>query len=232
MVDASVGGKTGVNTRAGKNLVGAFHPPAAVVADPTVLATLHPDHFAAGLVEAVKHGIVADAGYFDWIDRQLESLRNREPAVLTELVARSVRIKAKLVGEDEREAGVRAILNAGHTVGHAVEQVTGYRVPHGDAVAIGLVTEARLAERLGIAPAGLSAPVARLLTRLDRPIALDPDWPTAALIEAMQRDKKTRNGTIRVALPNTLGAMARDGVQWTIPVPVEELQAALVASIG
>ncbi len=232
MVDASVGGKTGVNTRSGKNLVGAFHPPAAVIADPAVLGTLHHDHLAAGLVEAVKHGVVADAAYFGWIDRSLELLLARDPAGLTELVTRSVRIKAGVVEEDEREAGPRAILNAGHTVGHAIEQVTHYAIPHGDAVAIGLVTEARLAERIGLAPPGLAAQVGAVLARLGRPVALERAWRPALLLEAMQHDKKVRHGEVRFALPNTLGAMARDGTHWTIPVPRDQVQAVLRDSAG
>jgi len=230
MVDASVGGKTGVNTRSGKNLVGAFHPPTAVLADPAVLDTLHPDHLAQGLVEAVKHGAIADANYFAWIDRHLESLLARERAGLTELVTRSVVIKAGVVGEDEREGGPRAVLNAGHTVAHAIEQVTGYTIPHGDAVAIGLVTEARLAERLGIAAEGLAATLAGLLARFHRPVRLRRAWRPDALLEAMQHDKKVRSGVIHFALPNTLGAMARDGAGWTIPVSADQVKAALRAS--
>ncbi len=232
MVDASVGGKTGVNTRAGKNLVGAFHPPAAVVADPAVLDTLHADHLAAGLVEAVKHGMIADAAYFQWIEAHLASLLARDHHDLTELVTRSVQIKARVVGEDEREHGVRAVLNAGHTVAHAIEQATGYSIAHGDAVAIGLVVEARLAAQLGLAPASLGADVGEVLLRLGRPVAIDPAWSVEALLEAMQHDKKTRDGIVRFALPNTLGSMARDGAEWTIPVPLAAVQAALQTSTG
>lgn len=227
MVDAAVGGKTGVNTRHGKNLVGAFHPPAAVLADPAVLGTLHPDHRAAGLVEAVKHGLVADRDYFDWIAREVEPLRAGDVAAQAELVVRSVRIKAAIVSEDERETGRRAVLNAGHTVGHAIERVTDYAVRHGDAVAIGLVTEARLAVRAGLADPGLVGPLRALLERLSRPVAPNPAWPVEALLAAMQYDKKAREGAIRFALPNTLGRMARHGPDWTVPIAPELVRAVL-----
>ena len=219
MVDASVGGKTGLNTRRGKNLIGAFHPPVAVLADPAVLGTLHPAHLGAGLVEAVKHGLVADPQYFAWIEQNLDSLLGREPEGLAQLVSWSVRIKAAVVSEDEREAGRRSILNAGHTVGHAIEQVSGYTVLHGDAVAVGLVAEAILSERLGLAGPSLSPALRSLLRRLGRPTFLDPEWSPAALLEAMQHDKKARNGAIRFALATDIGSMARDGDRWTVPVP-------------
>ena len=155
MLDASVGGKTGVDTPQGKNLIGAFHPPAAVLADPRVLATLPERDYRGGMAEAVKHGLIADA-------RLLRMDGAREPTrcsagteiALTQLVRRSVEIKAEVVSGDEREAGRRAILNAGHTVAHALEQATGYDIPHGEAVALGLVAECALAEGLGVAPAG------------------------------------------------------------------------------
>jgi 3-dehydroquinate synthase len=218
MVDASVGGKTGVNTGHGKNLVGAFHPPVAVLADPAVLRTLHPDHLGAGLVEALKHGLVADAGYFEWIGAHTDALLALDPARLSELVARSVRIKAGVVSEDERERGRRAILNAGHTVGHAIERITDFAIPHGDAVAIGLVVEALLAHRLGLAERALAPTIRLALERLGRPTLLDASWDDAALLEAMAHDKKVRGDTLRFALPIRIGAMAGANGQWTVPV--------------
>ena len=218
MVDASVGGKTGVNTRHGKNLVGAFHPPVAVLADPTVLGSLHAAHLGAGLVEALKHGIVADQNYFAWMGAQSEALLRRDPDVLTELVSRSVIIKAGVVSGDEREQGRRAILNAGHTVGHAIERVSDFGVLHGDAVAIGLVVEALLAHRLGLAERAL-APTIRLgLEQLGRSTALAADWSDDALLEAMAMDKKVRGEALRFALPTTIGTMAGADSNWTVPV--------------
>jgi 3-dehydroquinate synthase len=218
MVDASVGGKTGINTRHGKNLVGAFHPPVAVLADPTVLSTLHPAHFGCGMVEALKHGIVADEAYFEWIGNQADSLLAGDAAALTTLVTGSVRIKAAVVSEDERERGRRAILNAGHTVGHAIERVTDYQVLHGDAVAIGLVVEALLAHRLGLAERALAPTIRLALERFARPTTLDPAWDDAELLEAMGLDKKIRGGTLRFSLPATIGGMAGADSNWTVPV--------------
>jgi 3-dehydroquinate synthase len=135
-----------------------------------------------------------------------------------------------VVSEDEREAGRRAVLNAGHTVGHAVERVSGYGLLHGDAVSIGLAVEADLAERALVARPPLAEPVRALLSRLDRPVRLNRSWRIEAVLEAMQHDKKTRDGTVRFALPNTLGASARDGDRWTVPVPVDLVRTVLRGS--
>jgi 3-dehydroquinate synthase len=221
MVDASVGGKTGINTNQGKNLVGSFHPPRAVLADPAVLGTLHPEHLGAGLVEALKHGIVADAAYFHWIEEHAEGLLAKDPDLLAELVARSVKIKAAIVSADERERGRRAILNAGHTVGHAIERVTDYSILHGNAVSIGLVTEALLSHRLGLAERALGPTIRLALERFERPTRLDPDWSDEALLSAMAHDKKVRRETLRFALPSRIGEMAGDASNWTVPVSRE-----------
>ena len=224
MVDASVGGKTGVNTRHGKNLVGAFHPPAAVLADPAVLGTLHPAHLGAGLVEALKHGLVADAGYFEWIAENSLRLLNRDPVRMTELVSRSVAIKAEVVSGDELEQGRRAILNAGHTVGHAVERVSDYRILHGDAVSIGLVVEALLAHRLGLAERALAPTIKLALERLGRPTTLLSEWSDEALLDAMAMDKKVRAESLRFSLPTAIGAMAGADSNWTVPVSRDMVQ--------
>lgn len=227
MVDASVGGKTGVNARQGKNLVGAFHPPVGVLADPAVLGTLHPAHLGAGLVEALKHGIVADQDYFAWIGAQSEAVLRRDPHVLTELVTRSVAIKARVVSNDEREQGRRAILNAGHTVGHAIERVSEYTVLHGDAVAIGLVTEALLAHRLGLAERALAPTIRLALERLGRPTTLSAEWSDESLLDAMAMDKKVRAESLRFALPVTIGSMAGAASNWTVPVSRDLVQIVL-----
>ena len=226
MLDASVGGKTGVDTAEGKNLIGAFHPPAAVIADPATLATLPERDFRGGLAEAVKHGLIADADYFAWIEREAEPLLRREPAALERLVRRSVEIKAEVVSADEREGGRRAILNAGHTVAHAVERASSYRVPHGEAVGLGLLAEAALAEALGVAGPGVGARVAALLTRLGLPVRLVPTLAADALLPAMASDKKNRAQTIRFALPSAVGSMAtREG--WTMAAPEAAIRKAL-----
>jgi 3-dehydroquinate synthase len=225
MVDASVGGKTAVDTPRGKNLIGAFHPPAAVVADPLVLAPLPEREFRAGLAEAVKHGVIADRAYFDWIAAEAERIAVRHPPTLAALVRRSVEIKAQVVSEDERETGRRAILNAGHTVAHALEQASGYALPHGEAVAIGLATECRLAESLGLAEAGTAAEVRALLTRLGLPTE-PPALSSDRLLEAMAIDKKNRESRIRFALPVSIGAMA-PGEGWTVAVVAPAVRSVL-----
>jgi 3-dehydroquinate synthase len=214
MLDASVGGKTGVDTPHGKNLIGAFHPPAAVLADPLTLNPLPEREYRSGLAEAVKHGLIADQAYFEWMESEAVALTRRDPGAVTHLIRRSIEIKAEIVSGDERESGRRAILNAGHTVGHALEQVSGYRLPHGEAVALGLVVESELAERLGIAPSGLRGRVAGLLGRLGLPQRLAERLEPGALLASMATDKKNRAAQIRFALPSGLGQMQRlDG--WT-----------------
>jgi 3-dehydroquinate synthase len=230
MVDASVGGKTGVDTRHGKNLVGAFHPPRAVLADPRVLQTLPEREYLGGLAEAVKHGLIADEAYFGWMERETPRLAARDEATLAHLVRRSVEIKAAVVSEDERENGKRAVLNAGHTVAHALEQASDYRIPHGEAVALGLVAECTLAESEGVARAGTRARVSSLLQRLGLPVRLTTPLPTDAVLLAMQRDKKNRMARIHFALPSAIGCMVGDD-GWTRPAGELAIEDALGAII-
>lgn len=222
MIDASIGGKTGVDTPAGKNLVGAFHQPSLVLIDPQLLRTLPADGLRSGLAEAIKHGVIADADYFSWIGSALREVLSAEGATEAthrHLVQRSVEIKADIVARDEREGGIRKILNFGHTIGHAIEQVTGYGVPHGDAVAIGMVAEARLAERLGIARAGLAARIATLCEGAGLPVRMPDGVSAAACITATRTDKKSRGGQVEYALPEALGRMAGAGSGYGISVP-------------
>ncbi len=228
MLDASVGGKTGVDTARGKNLVGAFHPPAAVIADPRTLATLPDRDYRAGLAEAVKHGLIADRAYFEWMETSAAALASRGLDPLTRLIRRSVEIKADVVSGDERESGRRAILNAGHTVAHALEQASSYALPHGEAVALGLVVECELAEQLGIAPAGLRTRVAGLLDRLGLPHKLPPGLEPNAVLGSMATDKKNRSGQIHFVLAKQLGEVHRAN-GWTTPVPEEAIRAAIAA---
>ncbi len=226
MVDASVGGKTGVNTTHGKNLIGAFHPPAAVIADPQTLATLPDREYRGGLAEAVKHGLIADQSYFEWIESATEDILRRDPAALAHLVRRSVEIKADVVSEDERESGRRAILNAGHTVAHALEAASHYQLSHGEAVALGLLAECVLAERMGVAEPGLSVRVGSLLERLGLPVRLPEsvDYSTAVL--RMSVDKKNRKAQIHCALVSGLGRMHCLG-GWTTPIAVDDMETAV-----
>src|SRR4051812_27971748 len=170
MIDASVGGKTGVDTAAGKNLVGAFHPPAAVLADVETIATLPLPQRRSGLAEAIKHGVLGDAEYFARIDADLPALLDAEPAATLDAVVGSVRLKADVVRADAREHGLRKVLNFGHTLGHAIEHVSGYALLHGEAIAIGMVLEARIAERLGVAEQGIAARIADVLRRAGLPV--------------------------------------------------------------
>jgi len=226
MVDASVGGKTGLNTRHGKNLVGAFHPPLGVVIDPAVLATLRSRDLRNGLVEAVKHGLVADQAYYDWIDQKREALLGRDEPTLARLVERSVAIKSAVVSADEREAGQRAVLNAGHTVAHALERLARYRLSHGEAVAIGLVVEAALAEAVGRAPAGLSEDLERRLLALGVRLSLPPADADDLVLQAMAHDKKARGGALGFALPAAPGGQATTP-PWTTTVAETDVRQAL-----
>jgi len=230
MIDASVGGKTGLDVPAGKNLVGAFHQPRLVLADVDLLATLPRAHIAAGMAEAIKHGIIRDRGYLATLDDAAPCLA-RDLDRLDAVVMGSVAIKASVVSADEREAGVRAILNYGHTVGHAVEALSGFDLLHGEAVAIGMVVEARLAELSGVASPGLLSRVSDLLARYALPVALPESLGSDALLELMQRDKKVRAAQLRLALPCEPGLMAQSGDgAWTVEVSPQLMRQALDSS--
>lgn len=229
MVDSAVGGKTGVDTPAGKNLVGAFHQPRLVVADVGTLRTLPAVHVAAGLAEALKHGAIADAGYFDALLAARARLLAGEPAALLAAVHRSVEIKAGVVAEDEREAGRRAILNFGHTIAHAIEAVTRFEMLHGEAVAAGLVAEAEIGRRLGITSPDAAEAVRAAVESFRLPVA-PPAGRADALLEAMQQDKKRRGGTVRFALIERVGQPHRtDAENWTVDVPESLVREALDA---
>ena len=227
MVDSSVGGKTGLNTHHGKNLVGAFHPPVMVVVDPLVLATLDPTHVRGGLIEALKHGLIQDAGYYRWIGERAAGLLAGDPDLMTDLVRQSVEIKAAIVSADEREAGRRAILNAGHTAAHALERWSEYQLPHGDAVGLGLVVEAVLSEQLGRAPDGLAEDLARRLAALGLAVPLPPASDDQRVVEAMRHDKKAVEGAIRFALPGEPGELGRREAGWTVAASEDDVRQAL-----
>ena len=230
MVDASVGGKTGVDTPAGKNLVGAFHPPSAVIADPETLATLPAPELRSGSAEMIKHGVVADARYFDEVLAVLPRLAADDtgiPAELTALIARSVEIKASVVAEDEREHGRRKILNFGHTLGHAVEMASGWRLLHGEAVAIGMALESEIAERIGIAAKGTAVRVRAALAAAGLPVVVPLGIDPAQLLAATRSDKKARGGRVEYALPASIGTMAGAGSGWGLPVADDVVLAVL-----
>ena len=229
MIDSSIGGKTGVDVPAGKNLLGAFHQPRVVVADPDLLGSLSSVQLAAGLAEAVKHGVIADAAYFAFLEAEYAAIFAKHAPALERLVRRSVEIKAAVVAQDEREQGRRAILNFGHTVGHAIEATSKYEVLHGEAVAIGMVYEGRLAESLGIAAAGTARRITSVLERLHLPTERPAGSQVDELVTAMRADKKVRAGEIRLALPSAIGtAHGSDGEGWTVAVGEEALRQVLV----
>ena len=226
MVDSSVGGKTGINLAAGKNLVGAFHQPAAVFADTDLLATLPPREFAAGMAEVIKHGLLADAELFRRL--QANAPLAWDHALLPAVIRRCVEIKAAVVAGDERETsatGGRALLNLGHTFGHAIEAVAGYGTYlHGEAVAIGLVMAARLSADLGRCSAAEVAAVATTVRAHGLPDHLRAPLPLAPMLAAMKRDKKVRAGKLRFVLLQGVGtAVTADDV------PEDRAVAAFVA---
>jgi 3-dehydroquinate synthase len=203
MVDAAVGGKTGVNTAAGKNLVGAFHPPAGVVCDLSTLDTLPTVDLVAGLAEVVKCGFIADPAILDLIEGERAGALDPRSAVLRELVERSVRVKAQVVGADLRESGLREILNYGHTLGHAIEKHEGYAWRHGHAVSVGMIYAAALARRAGRLAPEIAQRHRTVLTALGLPVSYPgPAWP--ALHAAMRVDKKARGARLRFVVLDDL----------------------------
>jgi len=205
-VDASVGGKTGVNHSRGKNLIGAFHAPAAVIADTDTLTSLDSRDYRAGLAEVVKYGAIRDPDFFAWLEAHADALNERQSDTLIEAVYQSVRNKAEVVAADEREAGQRALLNFGHTFGHALETATAYReYRHGEAVAIGMVLAARLSERLGMCETGTAQRMVGLLEKLQLPVALPEHIDPRQLLALMRLDKKNMAEQIRLILLDGIG---------------------------
>ncbi len=230
MVDASIGGKTAVDTYAGKNLVGIFHAPATVVIDPQTLATLPLREIRAGIAEIVKHGVIADEPYLRQVASALPevlSTGGQTSDTMLALIVPSVEIKAGIVSRDEREEGLRKILNFGHTIGHAVELVSGYSLLHGESVAIGMALEGRLAERIGVAQAGTAATITKVLQTAGLPTELPEGFDPDDLIRAMRSDKKGLSGKVRFALPRRIGAMAGSEAGWTVSVSDDQLREVL-----
>ncbi len=210
-VDSAVGGKTGINSRYGKNLIGAFHQPRAVLADIATLATLPPRQMRAGYAEIVKYGVLGDPGFFDWLVDHGAALLAGDGALCAEAVARSCAAKAAIVAADEREAGRRALLNLGHTFAHAFEAESGYgdRLLHGEAVAIGMAAALRLSVRLGLCPAADADRLTAHLSAVGLPTGLagvaDDDWTAERLVAHMARDKKVADGRATFILARGIG---------------------------
>ena len=212
MVDASVGGKTGVNAVQGKNLIGAFHQPVLVICDISALDTLPDRELRCGLAECVKHGVIRKPDLFAWMEAHARQILDRDHAMLTELVARNVAIKAHVVEADEKETGERAHLNFGHTFAHAIENVAGYTADfkHGEAVALGMVAATRLAVDAGRCEAALLARLEKLLAALELPVRWPAGkaLPTDKLMAAMGSDKKVKDGHVRLILPDGMGKVS------------------------
>jgi 3-dehydroquinate synthase len=222
MVDASIGGKTGVDTAHGKNLVGAFHPPVAVVSDLDTVATLPIMERVNGLAEALKHGAICDEAYFRAVaDTDLQS------ADWAAIVAGSVAIKTRVVAEDEREQGLRKILNFGHTIGHAVEQLMEYTVPHGACVAYGMLVETRIAVAMGLCEPALEGTLLAALHHFGLPAELPAMLTPESIVDATASDKKARAGVVEYALPARCGAMTGAERGYGTPVAREVAIAAL-----
>ncbi|HMF77728.1 MAG TPA: 3-dehydroquinate synthase family protein, partial [Bryobacteraceae bacterium] len=225
-VDAATGGKTGVNLVSGKNLVGSFHQPQAVLIDPDVLSTLPQREYRAGLFEIVKCGVIRDSGLFALLERRPAEVLSMQPGVVDELIAAAVRIKAEVVSADEREGGLRRILNFGHTVGHAIEAETKYvRLLHGEAVAWGMLAATRLAELLGMLPAADARRIATVIGHYG-PLPPIGDLDEEHLLARLASDKKTLQGKVHFVLPVSIGE-----VKVITGVDLELVRAAIIDSI-
>jgi len=205
-VDSSVGGKTAVNHSRGKNMIGAFHQPKKVVIDIDCLSSLPTRQYAAGLAEVVKYGIIADAKFFAFLEEHRQGLMDKDEQILAQIIMRSCEIKSEVVAADEKESGVRAVLNYGHTFAHAIENLTGYgEWLHGEAVSIGMVMATDFSERSYLLPQGARLRVERLLEDLGLPIALREPLSAEKMLQAMGMDKKTTDGQLRLVVADAIG---------------------------
>lgn len=205
-VDSSIGGKTAINHRYGKNMIGAFHQPQAVIADTGTLASLEAREFSAGLAEVVKYGLMADADFFLWLETNIQNVLKRDTDILQHAIFRSCEIKASIVAADEREQGTRERLNLGHTFGHAIEVALGYgEWLHGEAVAVGMMLAAALSVRIGWLSAAEYRRIGRLLERVGLPTKPPASLTPAQFMQHMQHDKKVRDGRLRLVLPHGIG---------------------------
>jgi 3-dehydroquinate synthase len=228
MVDSSVGGKVGINHPRGKNLIGAFHQPVGVWIDTALLETLPDREYRSGLAEVVKYGVILDPELFAYLEMHADEVLRQRPEAVRHLIARSCRLKADIVEQDERElTGRRAVLNYGHTFAHAFETAAGYGTwLHGEAVAAGMGCAAELARRRGLVGADLGERQRALLDALGLPVA-PLDWPADRLVEVMRSDKKAEAGKLRFVLPVRLGE-----VRLFDDVPEETVRAVLRDAVG
>jgi len=231
MIDSSVGGKSGVDVPEGKNLVGAFHSPHLVVVDPEVAVTLSREERAQGLAEAVKHGAILDPVYLADLEGEIPCVLNGEVGATGRVVVRSIEIKAEVVSKDERESGLRKILNFGHTLGHAVETAGNYALPHGSCVALGMILEARVGEKMGITREGTSEMLHKMAVLLDLPTTLPEGMLPETVLAFTRSDKKGRAGRPRYVLLSQGGRVANKE-DWVQEVPDEVVLEVLRGSGG
>jgi 3-dehydroquinate synthase len=226
MIDSSVGGKSGVDVPEGKNLVGAFHPPHLVVVDPEVAVSLPPEERAQGLAEAVKHGAIIDPVYLADLEGDIPCVLNGEVGATARVVVRSIEIKAEVVSKDERESGLRKILNFGHTLGHAIESSMEFALPHGSCVALGMILEARIGEAVGVTKEGTSSRLAKMAEILSLPTRLPAGLGPDQVMTFTRADKKGRGGRPKYVLLSRPGKVASNE-DWAQDVPDEVVQAVL-----
>jgi len=205
-VDSSIGGKVAVNHGQLKNKIGAFYQPRLVISDVSTLRTLPPREFTGGLAEVIKYGVIGDKGFFAYLERNLERIKALDENVLEEIVYRSSQIKAEVVEEDEKDLGLRNILNYGHTVGHAIESVSDFKVEHGKAVALGILAAARISNRLGLLDKNELTRLRGIIEKAGLPTEL-PNLEVAKIIQAIKHDKKILRGKLRFILPKALGSV-------------------------
>lgn len=223
-VDASIGGKTAVNHPLGKNMIGAFHQPNAVLIDLNTLATLPAEEFACGMAEVIKAAMISDAAFFQFLEQHVEAIQAKDRKTLTQMITRSCEIKADIVASDEKEAGPRALLNLGHTFGHAIETCLGYgAIKHGQAVAIGMVLACKLAAKLTLLEPSMINKLTHLLKQYQLPTTLPSELSPSAMIDAMKLDKKNVDMNIRFILPLAIGRVEVTPVQ-SVNLLVEILQ--------
>ena len=219
-VDSSIGGKTAVDTAYGKNLIGAFHQPWAVFIDVNTLMTLNEKEIREGLAEVIKYGVIKDAGLFSFLEEKMSLIFSYDKEALTHIIKRGCEIKAEVVERDERESNLRKILNFGHTIGHAVENLSDYKISHGEAISIGMAAEGRLAVKMGLWNEGELGKLIKLFNEASLPTQIPEYMNTKEIIETMKLDKKSRSGRIEMTLPKSIGKMA--AIDGSYGIKIEE----------
>ncbi len=222
MVDASVGGKTGVNTEHGKNLIGSFYPPNAIFIDPNVLTTLPKHLFYDGMAEVIKHALIADVELFHWLQDNVENILNLDMDTLVTLIQKNIAIKQHIVTQDEKEQGIRQLLNLGHTIAHGLEIASGYQLSHGQAVGLGLIAELFIATKMELCDATLLEQTKKLLHRYHLPTQITA-YPLSTMLDALKFDKKNKDHAIHCCLLTACGKPYVDNQQYSHPVSLSLL---------